>query len=220
MKFVGLTGLIGAGKSTVGSGLAARGVVVLDVDNVSRELQEPGRPFYEQIVARWGEVVVRADGHLDREALAGVVFSDRAQLGELTLMAAPLTEQEIVRRASAYCGTDTVVVAEAALYLAPMYGMTGLVVVDVPVEVAVTRLVTLRGMSEREARARIASQLSREVRLQHAGFVVDNGGSLEELQSQLDTLFVWMRALPDAIPVVDRRSTPSSTSPSTGRSRP
>jgi dephospho-CoA kinase len=210
MKFAGLTGVIGAGKSTVGAGLTARGAVVLDVDAVSRELQEPGRPFYEQIVARWGTAVVDADGYLDRQALAAIVFSDRTQLGELTLMAAPLTEQELVRRASLYSGTETVVVAEAALYLAPMYGMTGLAVVDIPVEVAVTRLVTQRGMSEADARARIASQLPREVRLQHAGFVVDNGGPLEDLPSQLDALFAWIRALPDATPTVDRSPTAHS----------
>jgi dephospho-CoA kinase len=206
VKFAGLTGLIGAGKSTVGAALAGRGAVVIDVDKVSRELQEPGQPFYEQIVARWGEAVV-GDGRLDREALAAIVFSDRAQLGELTLMAAPLTEQEIVRRASAHSGTDTVVIAEAALYLAPMYGMTGLVVVDVPVEVAVSRLVTQRGMSEADARARIASQIPRELRLEHAGFVVDNSGPLEDLVSQLDVLFAWLQTLPDATPTVDRQST-------------
>jgi dephospho-CoA kinase len=179
--------------------------VVLDVDSVSRELQEPGQPFYEQIVQRWGEAVVGADGRLDRGALAAIVFSDKAQLGELTLMAAPLTEQEIVRRASKSLGTDAVVVVEAALYLVPMYGMTGLAVVDVPVDVAVTRLVIGRGMSETEAQARIASQLPREVRLQHAGFVVDNSGPMEDLQPQLDGLLAWVQNLPDATPTVDRR---------------
>lgn len=207
VKFVGLTGVIGAGKSTVGSGLAARDAVVLDVDSVTRELQEPGQPFYEQIVERWGEAVLGVDGRLDRGALAAIVFADRAQLGELTLMAAPLTEQEIVRRASNYEGTDTVVVVEAALYLVPMYGMTGLAVVDVPTDIAVTRLVNGRGMSETEARARIASQLPREVRLEHAGFIVDNSGSVEDLQPQLDELLTWIRTLPDATPTVDRRPT-------------
>jgi len=208
VKFAGLTGVIGAGKSTIGAGLAERGAVVLDVDQISRELQEPGQPFYGQIVARWGEAVVGADGRLDRAALASIVFNDRAQLGELTQMAAPLTEQELVRRASAHHGTDTIVVAEAALYLAPMYGMTGLAVVDVHVEVAVTRLVTQRGMNEADARARITSQLPREVRLQHAGFIVDNNGSLKDLQPKLDALFAWMQALPDSTPTVDRRPTP------------
>jgi dephospho-CoA kinase len=207
VKFVGLTGVIGAGKSTVGAALAARGAVVIDVDQITRELQKPGQSFYEQIVARWGGSVVGADGQLDREALAAIVFNDRAQLSELTLMAAPLTEHELVRRASVHLGTDTTVVAEAALYLAPMYGMSGLTVVDVSVEVAVTRLVTQRGMSEADAQARIAAQLPREVRLQHAGFIVDNSGRLEDLQPQLDQLITWIQALPDATPAVDRGST-------------
>jgi dephospho-CoA kinase len=124
-----------------------------------------------------------------------------------------------VRRASAYLGTDTVVVAEAALYLAPMYGMTGLALVDVPVEVAVTRLVTQRGMSEGEARARIASQLPREVRLQHAGFVVDNSGPLDDLPPQLDELSAWIQTLPDATPTVDRRPSPGGARGSSEGSR-
>jgi dephospho-CoA kinase len=209
VKFAGLTGGIGAGKSTVRAGLAARGVVVLDVDELTRELQEPGRPFYEQIVARWGPAVVDADDRLDRQALAAIVFGDRAQLAELTSMAAPLTEQEIVRRALLHLGTDALVVVEAALYLAPMYGMTGLAVVDVPVEVAVARLVSQRQMSEADVRARIALQPAREVRLQHAGFVVDNSGPLEDLAPQLDQLRLWMEELPDATPTLDRH--PAST---------
>lgn len=213
MKFAGLTGGIGAGKSTVRAGLAGRGVVVLDVDELSRELQEPGRPFYQQIVARWGEPVVGADGRLDRQALAAIVFADRSQLGELTAMAAPLTEQEIVRRALVHLGTDALVVVEAALYLAPMYGMTGLAVVDVPVEVAVSRLVAQRQMSEQDARARIALQPSREVRLEHAGFVVDNSGPLEDLCPQLDQLCVWMQALPDATPTLERRPSGPTENP-------
>ena len=204
---MGLTGGIGAGKSTVSAGLAARGAVVLDVDDISRELQEPGQPFYEQIVARWGPSVVGVDGRLDRGALAAIVFSDRAQLAELTLMAAPLTEQEIVRRASGHLGTDAIVVVEAALYLAPMYGMTGLAVVDVAVDVAVSRLVSQRGMNEADARARIGSQVPREVRLEHAGFVIDNSGPLPDLEPQVDALFRWIHGLPDATPTVDRMPT-------------
>jgi dephospho-CoA kinase len=210
VKFVGLTGVIGAGKSTVGAAIAARGAVVFDVDQITRQLQRPGQPFFEQIVARWGESVVGADGQLDREALAAIVFSDRSQLGELTLMAAPLTEQELVRRASEYVGTDSLVVAEAALYLAPMYGMTGLVVVDIPVEVAVGRLVTQRGMSDADAQARIAAQLPREVRLQHAGFIIDNSGLLEDLSPQLDQLMIWIQGLPDGTPTFDRGSVAGS----------
>jgi dephospho-CoA kinase len=204
VKFIGLTGGIGTGKSTVGAALAARGALVTDVDRISRELQEPGQPFYEAIVARWGPGIVKTDGSLDRPELARIAFSDKKRLRELTMMAAPFTEQEVVRRASEHLGTDRIVVNESAMYSAPMYGMTGLVVVDAPVEIAVARLVGQRHMDEDDARARIAAQSPREIRLQAAGFIIDNGGDAEALQPQIDTLLEWAHAQPDATPTVKR----------------
>lgn len=204
MKFIGLSGIIGAGKSTVGRGLSGLGAHVLDVDVLTREIQEPGQVYYEQIVAEWGPAVVGADGRLDREALASTVFSDRAQLGKLTLMAAPLIEAAIMDRASPYIGTDDVVVCEAAMYLRPMYGMAALMVVDVPVEVALHRLVTERGMDEDDARKRIASQLPRETRLEHADYVVDNAGAPEELTPRIDAAWTWIQSLPDSVPTLTR----------------
>jgi len=206
VKFVGLTGGIGSGKSTVGAALARRGALVIDVDVVSRELQEPGQPFFEQIVARWGPAVVGPDGGLDRAGLAAIVFHDREQLAELTTMAAPLVEAELVRRAAARLDTDDVVVCESAMYLRPMYGMEGLIVVDVASEVAVERLVTQRGMAEADARARIASQLTRELRLEHAGFIIDNSGGESELENHIQAAWCWILQLPDATPVLERRS--------------
>ena len=204
MKFIGLSGGIGAGKSTVGRYLAARGAVVMDVDDISKELQQPGRPFYEAIVARWGPTIVAPDGQLDRRELSRIVFGDEEQLKELTAMAAPVTEVEIVRQASEHVGTDRVVVVQAAMYSAPMYGMTGLAVVDAPVEVAVGRLVALRGMSEEDARARIASQITRQERLEKANFIVDNSGDTTALDQQADSLLVWAKAEPDATPTLRR----------------
>jgi dephospho-CoA kinase len=200
MKFVGLSGGIGSGKSTVAAKLAARGAHVIDADVLSRELQQPGKPLFDQIVARWGDRVLDADGRLDREALGRIVFADREQLAELTMMAAPITEQELVERALLHRGTDDVVVAEAAMYLRPMYGMEGLIVVDTPIEVAVSRLVCQRGMPEEDARARVASQLPREVRLEHADFVVDNGGTVDDLDARIEEAWEWIRGLPDATP--------------------
>ena len=176
----------------------------MDVDRISKELQQPGQAFYEAIVARWGPEVVSRDGHLDRPELARIVFSDGQQLKELTAMAAPFTENEIVRRSLEHDGTDRVVVVEAAMYLVPMYGMTGLAVVDAPVELAVSRLVTPRGMSEGDARSRVAAQASREERLQWAGFVVDNSGDPSALEPQIDSLLVWAEAEPDATPSLKR----------------
>jgi dephospho-CoA kinase len=159
MKFVGLSGGIGSGKSTVAARLVERGAHVIDADVLSRELQQPGQPLFDQIVERWGAGVLDAEGRLDRGALGRIVFADQQQLTELTMMAGPATEQELVRRASAHRGTDAVVISESAMYLVPMYGMKGLIVVDTPVEVAVQRLVRHRGMVEADARARVARQL-------------------------------------------------------------
>ncbi len=202
MKFVGLTGGIGSGKSTVAAKLVERGAHVIDADVLSRELQQPGHPLFDQIVARWGAGILDADGKLDREVLGRIVFADQQQLTELTMMAGPATEQELVRRAAAHQATDAVVVSEAALYLVPMYGMTGLIVVDTPVEVAVRRLVQHRGMVEADARARVARQLSRETRLEHADFVIDNGSTVDALNAQVQQTWDWIGSLPDATPVL------------------
>lgn len=204
MKFVGISGSIGAGKSTVAALLTARGAHVIDADALNRVLQARGQPLFDRIVERWGTSVVGPDGELDRPALAAIVFSDPAQLGELTSMAAPFTEQELVRRARVYLGTDDVVIAEAAMYLRPAYGMEGLIVVDTSEEVAVGRLVGQRGMTPEEAIARLRSQLPSELRLPEAGFVVDNSGGIDALPPQIDAAWTWIRSLPDAIPRVDR----------------
>ncbi len=206
MKFIGLSGGIGSGKSTVAELLARRGAEVIDVDRVSRELQEPGQPLYEQIVARWGDEVVGADGRLDRAALSAIVFGDRDQLTELTFMAAPYNEEAIVTRASACLGTDRVAVVESAMSLTAMYGMRGMCVIDVPADVAVERLVAQRGMSVDDARARIASQLPRELRLEHADFVIDNSGPPDALGAQVDRAWVWIHQLPDAVPELPPRT--------------
>ena len=91
-------------------------------------------------------------------------------------------------------------VAEAAMYLVPMYGMTGLIVVDTPVEVAVRRLVQHRGMVEADAHARVARQLPRETRLEHADFVIDNGSTVDALNARVQQAWDWIRSLPDATP--------------------
>ena len=200
MKFVGLSGGIGSGKSTVAAKLVERGAHVIDADVLSRELQQPGQPLFDQIVARWGVGVLDTEGRLDREALGRIVFADEQQLTELTMMAGPATEQELVRRAAAHQATDAVVISEAALYVVPMYGMKGLIVVDTPVEVAVQRLVQHRGMVETDARARVARQLTREARLKHADFVINNSSTIDALNTGVEQAWDWIRSLPDATP--------------------
>jgi dephospho-CoA kinase len=196
---VGLTGGIGAGKSTVSRLLAERGAVIVDADAITRELQEPGQPVLRAIVDRFGEGILAADGSLDRQALADVVFNDPDALKDLNGLVHPAVGREIARRIDAERANDRVVVLDVPLLVETgRRGMAGVVVVDVPLEVAVQRLVRDRGMSEVDALARMARQASREERLAKADRVVDNSGNRADLAAQIEELWGWMRSLPPA----------------------
>ncbi|MCU1345016.1 MAG: coaE, partial [Acidimicrobiia bacterium] len=199
MIVVGLTGGIGSGKSTVSAALAERGAVVVDADAITRELQQPGQPVLLAIAERFGAQVLQSDGSLDRPALAAIVFSDSAALADLNGIVHPMVRKEIAARLAAQEGTDRVVVLDVPLLVESKNSGTkpaAVIVVDTPPDVAVARLVAHRGFSEADARARIASQASREDRLAAADRVVDNGGSIAELMAQLDALWAWISTLP------------------------
>jgi dephospho-CoA kinase len=151
---VGLTGGIGSGKSTVSAGLAARGAVVVDADAITRELQQPGQAVFEAIVDHFGPTVVAADGSLDRQALADVVFSDEAARKMLEGLVHPAVGVEIAERMAAVADSDQPVVLDVPLLVeSGRDDMAGTIVVDVAPEVAVTRLVTHRQMDEGDVRA-------------------------------------------------------------------
>ncbi|MGE0878431.1 MAG: dephospho-CoA kinase [Acidimicrobiia bacterium] len=200
MKFAGLSGGIGAGKSTVAARLAGRGAVVIDVDLLSRELQQPGQPVFQAMVDEWGTAILSGDGTLDRQSMAGIVFTHPAEMAKLMAMTTPAIENAIYERAEPFHDTDTVVILESALLAGGrlMYGLTGLVMVDVPVDVAIERLVNGRGMSEADARARLANQPDRETRLERADFIVDNSGSPADLDDQIEMAWTWLWTLPDS----------------------
>jgi dephospho-CoA kinase len=201
MKVVGLTGGIGAGKSTVSARLAARGAVVVDADAVVKELQARGTPVFEAIVERFGPEVVGPDGELDRPALAAVVFADPEALAELNALVHPAVGAEILRRVAEHQGSDRVVVLDVPLLVeSGRYQAAGVIVVDAPVEVAIERLVRDRGMTVDEARARMARQVSREERLAKADFVIDNHGPPEALDEAVDRAWAWISTLPDQAP--------------------
>jgi dephospho-CoA kinase len=199
VKVVGLTGGIGAGKSTVSAALAARGATVVDADAIIRDLQQPGEPVFEAMVARFGDGIVAPDGTLDRQAVAAIVFNDAAALQDLNAITHPAVGAEIAARMEAARGTDQIVILDIPLLVEGGRHTTGgILVVDCPVEVAVDRLVTQRGMAEADARSRIANQASREDRLARADFVVDNGGPPDALPPQIDAAWAWIEGLPDA----------------------
>ena len=197
MILVGLTGGIGAGKSTVSSMLAARGAVIVDGDVVARDLQSPGSPVLDRMVERFGAQIIDDAGSLDRPAVAEIVFADKGALKDLNAIVHPAMQDEITRQIEAQRDTDRVVVLDFPLLGEnPRGDLRATIVVDIPVELAVERLVDQRGMDADDARARIASQVSREKRLGTATHVIDNSGDLSALDHQIDDLWERIRALP------------------------
>jgi dephospho-CoA kinase len=191
---IGLTGGIGSGKSTVSALLASYGAVVVDADVIAREVVAPGTPGLAAVVTEFGEGVLRPDGSLDREAVGSIVFDDPERLAALNAIVHPLVGARMDElQAEAETAGVPVVVHDVPLlaenHLASLYD--AVVVVDCPVEVAVQRLVEVRGMSAADARARVAAQATREERLAVADHVVDNSGTREQLEEQVRAL--WER---------------------------
>jgi dephospho-CoA kinase len=200
---VALTGGIGSGKSTVSEALAARGAVVVDADVVTRDVQAPGQPVLAAIVERFGAGVLQPDGQLDRAALAAQVFGDAAALGDLNAIVHPAVGVEMWRRVEEHRGSDRVVVLDIPLLAESTrgrYAVAGVVVVDVPEEIAVERLVKFRGMTVDDAQARISRQASRAERLAIADRVIDNSGDRAALERQVNEAWEWIATLPHAEP--------------------
>jgi dephospho-CoA kinase len=197
MILVGLTGGIGSGKSTVSSMLAARGAEIVDADVITKDLQQPGSPIVEAIAKRFGDEVLDAQRGLRRAKLAEMVFTDADALADLNAIVHPAVGAEINRRVDELASTDRVVVLDIPLLTEnPRGKLQGKIVVDVPIEVQVDRLVRFRGFTEADARARIARQSSREDRLRDADFVIENSGTVDELGPKIDELWKWLTLLP------------------------
>ena len=190
MLLVGLTGGIGSGKTSVSSRLARVGAVVLDADAIVHDLQQPGQPVLAEMVERFGEGILHPDGTLDRQAVAEIVFNDKEQLDALGRIVHPRVQEELFRRVAEESETDHIVILDIPLLVESGWdGLAGTIVVDVDPEVAVRRLVEHRGFSEADARARMANQASREERLASAAWVIDNSGTLHDLE--IATMVVW-----------------------------
>ncbi|MFF1395536.1 dephospho-CoA kinase [Streptomyces sp. NPDC058287] len=190
MLKVGLTGGIGAGKSEVSRLLVEHGAVLIDADRIAREVVAPGTPGLAAVVEAFGSDVLAPDGSLDRPALGAIVFADADRLAVLNSIVHPLVGARSAELEAAATG-DSVVVHDVPLLaengLAPLYDLV--VVVDASPETQLDRLVRLRGMSEEDARARMAAQATRDKRLEIADIVIDNDVPLDELHRRVDA--VW-----------------------------
>jgi dephospho-CoA kinase len=193
---VGLTGGIGAGKSTVSALLRDEGATIIDADAITRELQQPGQPVFEAMVDRFGPEIVAADGTLDRPAMAALAFNDAQVKADLEAIVHPAVGAEMLNRMNGLA-EDAVVIYDVPLLVeARRSGYGAVIVVDVDPEIAVSRLVEQRGMTEVDARARIANQASRAERVAVADRVIDNSGSMDDLRAQVDEVWSWIATLP------------------------
>jgi dephospho-CoA kinase len=188
---VGLTGGIGSGKSTVARMLEERSAVVFDADLLAREAVEPGTPGHTAVIERFGADVLAPGGELDREALASIVFADPSARRDLEQIVHPEVRRLFAEGSEAYHDTDRIVVFSAPLLVES--GMHTafeiLVVVSATVATQIERLMRQRGMSEAAIRARIDAQAPLEDKAAVADFLVDNEGTLAELESQVEQLW-------------------------------
>jgi len=193
---VGLTGGIGSGKSTVARMLEERGAVVFDADVLARAAVATGTPGYDAVVERFGADVLAAGGDIDREALASIVFSDPAARRDLEAIVHPEVRRLFVEGIERHRDSDAVVV-----FSAPLLVETGmhtafevLIVVSAPLEAQIDRLMRDRAMSEAAIRARVDAQLPLEDKAAVADILIDNEGSLDELEGQVERTWQTLRA--------------------------
>lgn len=187
---VGLTGGIGAGKSTVSKMLTELGAVVIDADQIARQVVARGTPGLQAVVAEFGEGILTEEGEMDRPAVAAIVFNDPDALKRLEGITHPLIFAEVLRQEEA-APAGAVIVHDQPLLteLGQADQFDAVLVVDVPVEVQIERIVRDRGWTPEEAQARINAQASREDRLAVATYVIDNTGTVADLRARVDE--VW-----------------------------
>ncbi len=191
MLLVGLTGGIGAGKSTVADLLAERGAVIVDADEVARAVVEPGQRALAKLVDRFGAGILDADGRLDRSALAKLAFVDDESRRDLEAITHPAINEEFGRRVAA-APSDAVVVLDVPLLVespqARERGYQTVIVVEAPRDVRLARL-EARGVDRADAEARMAAQTGDDERRKIATYVIDNAGARAALERQVDE--VW-----------------------------
>jgi dephospho-CoA kinase len=197
MLAVGLTGGIGSGKSAVADLLVRRGAVLIDADQVARDVVAVGGPAYQPLIDRFGPGIVAADGTIDRPALAALAFADDESRLALNAITHPAIGIEMLARRDAREGTDELVLLAIPLLTAlhrETVRLDKVVVVDCPTEVALERLLTQRGFDRADAEARIRAQISRQERRREADYVLDNSGDRPALEAAVAQLWDWLQA--------------------------
>lgn len=193
VMLVGLTGGIGAGKSTVAKLFEERGVPIVDADAIARDVVKPGEPALAELVEYFGESILGAGGELNRGKLAEVAFADAESHEALNAIMHPAISAETAKRIDALRGEHSVIVHDVPLLveagLAGNYDLT--VLVDTPAEIRLQRLTELRGMDPEDAKKRIAAQATDEQRRAVCDVALDNSGDIEHLRAQFEQM--WER---------------------------
>jgi dephospho-CoA kinase len=202
MIIAGVTGTIGTGKSTVARMFAELGAFVIDHDKISREVVEPGRPAWQAITDFFGEGVLNGDKSINRQALAGIVFSDRAKLQKLNSIVHPAVFEEDQRLVEERKRVDPggLVIKDVPLLLeaGPEFAhllVDKIIVVFASPQVQLKRLIA-RGVPDEDARNRMATQLPVSEKTRYADFVVNNDGTLEETMQQVKTIYSMLMGRP------------------------
>ena len=213
MLRVGLTGGIGSGKSEVSRRLAARGAPIIDADLAARDVVQPGTPGLGEIAAVFGPGVLRPDGSLDREQLGQLVFADPGLRAKLNAIVHPLVHErmrQLEQQAIAAAGPAAIIVHDVPLLAENGLGrgFDTVLVVDAPDDQRVQRLTATRGMTAAHAQDRMAAQASRQQRLAIADIVIDNSGTLDDLDRRVEEVWAVLRDLAGR---ADGMSDPPST---------
>lgn len=195
MLLVGLTGGLGAGKSTVARMLTDRGAVLVDADELAHRALEPGSPVFRQVSELFGDEVMTPSGELDRAAIAATVFSDPERRRALESIVHPEVFRMLAEIVQARRGTDDIIVFDAPLIVETGFhdACDVVVVITAPQEERVARVVG-RGMSPDQARARIRAQIGDEQRAAVADVVIPNDGDMDALKERIDDLWERLRA--------------------------
>ena len=209
MRLFGLTGNIASGKSTVADMFALRGATIIDADVLSREVVEPGTPALEAIAYRWGTSVLDENGALDRAALRRIVFQNETELGVLNDIVHP----EVIRRRTAEVEAarergETIVVCVIPLLFEKRFTdqFDAIILVDAPRSMRLERIVRDRKIAETEAMKMIAAQMPADLKRARADYVVENAGSIEALEMEVDR--IWKLLLRHEVAPLDTANVP------------